>query len=63
MPKTDVIVKLIGEDGNAYSILGKVSYALKRAGYKQEAEDYLKEATSGDYDNLLKVTMDYVEVE
>lgn len=63
MPKTDVSVKLIGEDGNAYAILGKVSKALRRAGYKQEAEDYLKEATSGDYDNLLKVTMDYVEVE
>lgn len=51
-------VKLIGEDGNAFYILGKVSKALP----KEEAIKYRKEAMSGDYDNLLAVTMKYVEV-
>ena len=55
-------VKLIGEDGNAYAILGKVSRALKKAGLKKEAEDYLKEATSGDYNHLLMVTSKYVKI-
>jgi hypothetical protein len=32
-PKTDVKVKLIGEDGNAFYILGKVCKALRDAGY------------------------------
>jgi len=61
---TGVKVKLIGEDGNAYSILGKVSRALRRAGYDKDfVNEYRKQATSGDYDHLLMVTMSYVEVE
>lgn len=56
-------VNLIGEDGNAFAILGKVSKALKRAGLKEEAEQYLQEATSGDYNHLLTITMEYVDVE
>lgn len=60
---TDVTVKLIGESGNAFAILGKVQKALIRAGHTELAKQYLAEATSGDYDNLLGVTMKYVEVE
>lgn len=56
-------VKLIGEDGNAFHILGKVSMALKRAGLKEKAEKYVEEATSGDYNHLLAVTSEYVEIE
>lgn len=64
MPKTDVTVKLIGENGNAFVILGKVQRALQKAGYPKEfIDNYISEATSGDYDHLLQVTMDYVEVE
>ena len=57
-------VKLVGEDGNAFGILGKVRKALKRAGYpKADIEEYQKEATSGNYDNLLAVTQKWVNVE
>ena len=63
MAKTDVTVKLIGNDGNAFYILGTVSKALKRAGHADLAEEYMKEATKGDYDHLLATTMDYVNVE
>ena len=63
-PITDVRVKLIGEDGNAFNILGKVSKALRDAGYDQAFIDgYMEQATSGDYDHLLMTTMIYVEVE
>lgn len=63
-PITNVSVQLLGEDGNAFAIMGKVRKALKRAGYSKEFIDqYVQEATSGDYDHLLQVTMRYVEVE
>lgn len=63
MPKTNIEVNLIGEDGNAFAILGKVQNALKQAGYdKAFIDKYIKEATSGDYDHLLRTTMKYVNV-
>jgi len=49
-------------DGNAYFILGTVRKALKKAGADEEyIKEYTDEATSGDYDNLLAITMNYVE--
>lgn len=63
MPKTNVIVKLTGEDGNAFYIMGKVIKALKQAGLDEMAKQYEMEATAGDYENLLRVTMKFVEVE
>ena len=57
MPKTDITVQLTGEDGNAFAIVAKVSSALKRAGYKELAEEYRTEAIKGDYDHLLKTTV------
>ena len=60
----DVEVKLVGEDGNAFAILGRVQKALKRGGASQEeVAEFMREATSGDYDNLLQVVMRWVEVE
>jgi len=55
------IVQLIGMDGNAYSILGRVAKALRKAGQGNLVEEYMKKAQSGDYDNLLAVTMEYTD--
>lgn len=56
-------VKLIGEDGNAYAILGRVVKAMKSAGLSKEVQDaYFAEATSGDYDHLLQTTLKWVKV-
>ena len=63
MPKTGVVVKLVGRDGNAFYILGAVSRALRRAGHEDLSKAFLKEATEGDYDHLLRTAMTYVEVE
>ena len=63
MPKTDLTVNLVGEDGNGFAVLGVVRRALQRAGYHDLAGQYIEDATKGDYDNLLRVTMDYVNVE
>lgn len=63
-PKVKPRVKLIGEDGNAHSILGRVSQALKKAGADDEyIKKYQTEAKSGDYYNLLRVTMNHVDGE
>ena len=59
----DVTVQLIGEDGNAFAIIGRVRKALKRAGHADLAAKFLEEATSGDYDHLLQICMKYVNVE
>lgn len=63
MPKYDVKVKLVGRDGNAFAILGAVDKALRLSGVgKDERSKYMSEATAGDYDNLLRVTMNWVNV-
>jgi len=62
-PETKPEVKLAGEDGNAFAIMGRVQGALREAGADAEyIGKYQDEATSGDYDHLLQVTMEYVEV-
>ena len=63
-PQTKPTVKLIGEDGNAFSIMGRVKKALMLVGADKEYVDkYLNEAISGDYDHLLVVSMEYVNLE
>ena len=63
-PLTKPTVKLVGEDGNAFSIMWRVKQSLRRAGADKEYIDqYLKDAISADYDHLLAVSMEYVEVE
>tara|TARA_B100001778_G_scaffold334952_2_gene349511 strand:- start:24005 stop:24208 length:204 start_codon:yes stop_codon:yes gene_type:complete len=59
----EIEVKLLGEDGNAFSIMGKVTQAMKRAGVdKAERDAYQAEAMSGDYDHLIQTTMRFVTV-
>ena len=63
-PITDVKAKLVGEDGNAFVILDKVSKEFRKAGYDLDfIKDYQTQAMSGDYDHLLITTMTYVNVE
>ncbi len=62
MAKTDVKVRLVGEDGNAFAVLAKVSRALKTAGYEDLAAQFKKEALKGDYGHLLATACEYVVV-
>ena len=63
MEKEKPKVKLVREDGNAFSIIFRCSKALRRAGYTvEEVKQYQDEATSGDYDNLLRVSMKWCNV-
>ncbi len=63
MSKTGIEVPLVGTDGNAFAIIGKVIGAMRRAGVEQPViELYRDEAMASDYDNVLRVTMHYVDV-
>jgi hypothetical protein len=43
--------------------MGAVKSALKKAGASnEELDQYLSDSMSGDYDNLLRVAMEWVEV-
>ena len=69
MLKTDqpkdpnINIELVGEDGNAYSIIGRCTLALKRNGLSDEVEAFRKEATSGDYDNVLRTVLAWFSVD
>lgn len=53
---------LIGVDGNAFSIMGYVRRAMKETGFtREEIEAYTKNATSGDYNHLLAVSIDMID--
>jgi hypothetical protein len=53
---------LVGVDGNAYAVMGYTARALKRTGHRDLVEQMHKEATAGDYDNLLAVCMKYIDI-
>jgi len=60
----DIVVELIGTDGNAFSVLGRTTRALRGAGLgDDEVEAFMAEASAGDYDHLLGTVMRWVEVE
>lgn len=59
-----VKLKLIGEDGNAFSIIARFSQAAKRQGWsKEEVDKVIAEATSDDYDHLLQTIMANIDDE
>ncbi len=57
-PKEKPTVKLIDTNGNSFAIIGRV----KAGADKEYIFKYQDEVMSGDYNNLLCVTMDYVHV-
>jgi hypothetical protein len=60
----EITVPLVGEDGNAFSILGRVSRIMKRKGiYDEKWQEFHTEATAGDYDNLLVTVMKWFSVD
>ena len=59
-----IVVPLVGEDGNAVAIMGRVANAMRKSGVAQEEiNQYLDESMSGDYDNLLRTAIKWVATE
>jgi hypothetical protein len=60
----EVSVRLVGQDGNAFSIIARVSEALRRHGVKRDViQEFVKEATKGSYDELLVTVMNWVQTD
>ena len=60
----EVQVQLTGNDGNAFAILGNCQKAARQAGLtKDQIDEFVNEAMSGDYDHLLQTCMKYFEVD
>jgi len=58
------VVKLIGKDGNVFSIIGNVSKSLKKAGLSDYAEEFRNRVFNGSsYDHVLNIVQEYVEIE
>ena len=59
----EIEVNLVGRSGNAFSIIGTVTNALRRAGVnREEISTFQEKATSGDYNNMLTTCMSWVTV-
>lgn len=57
------VCRLVGTDGNVFSIIGSVSSALRRSGQVERAQEFVKRATSSkSYDEVLVLIHEYVEV-
>ena len=60
----DITVKIIGKDGNAFCILGICTREMRRHELPQsEIDNFMSEATSGDYNHLLCVVTEWFNVE
>ena len=53
---------LVGQDGNAFSLMGYTARALRREGLGDLVNEMQKKAMSGDYYHLIAVCDDYVQM-
>jgi len=62
VPLTDAVVQIIGKDSNAFAILGYVHRCILSSNRPELADDFMREATAGDYNHLLITCMRYVTI-
>lgn len=56
-------VKLVGQDGNAFMIMGLCLRVLKAAKFPQsDIDKFYEQCQSGDYNHLLQTTMSWCDV-
>lgn len=55
--------KLIGTDGNVFSLMSAVRHCLRKHNKEKEANEFLSRAMDAkSYDQVLQIIHDYVEV-
>lgn len=53
-------VNLVGEDGNAFAIIGRVQAAMRREGCaEEERKAMIEELIADDYNHLLNTVMEH----
>ena len=58
----NVFVQLSGENGNIFSVIGRVCRALRKGGVSEEEIDaFWKEAKSKDYNHVFQTVMRWVD--
>jgi hypothetical protein len=60
-PKKKIVrTHLVGSDGNAFALMGRFSNQARKDGWtKQEIDEVLEDAMSGDYDHLILTLCSY----
>lgn len=59
----NVEVPMVGEDGNPFFIISRVSRALHKGGATpHQIAEFQSEAMSGDYDHVLQTVMKWVNI-
>ena len=53
---------LVGVDGNAFAVMGYTARALRETGHADLVSKMREEATSSDYNHLLYVCMQYIDI-
>jgi hypothetical protein len=60
----EITVRLVGENGNAFYILGKCLLAMSLANIpKEEQDEFYRQATAGDYNHLLITCLEWFDIE
>ena len=59
----NISIDLSNQDGNAFAIIGACTLALKRNGLRNQVKPFIAEATSGDYDNVLRTVLAWFSVD
>lgn len=59
------VVKLVGQDGNIFNLMGIASKELRKARQQEQADEMVNKITTEarSYDEALQIIMQYVEVE
>ena len=59
----DITVRLVGQDGNIFNLMGIIARALRKNGYGDEVNNFIAEVTSSEsYHEALAVMMQWVNV-
>lgn len=53
---------LAGVDGNAFAIMAYVRRALIESGHRDKVSEYMEKAKSGNYNNLVVVSLEYIDL-
>ena len=59
--QTGLKLKLVGEDGNAFLIMGKAARLLRKNGMGDKVAAFQAECRSGNYDHLLATCMEWFD--
>ena len=63
MKYPNVEVQLSGEDGNAFIMVSRTRRALRKAGVPSgEIEQFTNEVTAGNYEDVIRVVGEWVDV-